>query len=350
MKVLMLAEFIHPHLGGVEKHITELNKVLTQWGHEVVLWAPKHDDSLPDFEERDSVAIHRVPKIRSKQRDAFKILIWWFKHRELIRSADCVHFHGSYPLFHWFFPFRLYFPLKPMYVTFHGCGMTDPPIRREKWRNRLTQCFTRGNILIGHFLEKWHSLKPTFISYGGVDIPTDLPSNKNKAAVYVGRLDEDTGAELYIQAMKFLRDNFKIEFPLTVCGDGSLKPELEKYCSEHGLKVTFKGFVDDPMDYLLHARYAFVSGYLSILEAMAARCLVFAVYKNRIKGDYLKLMPDADRMMILSSEPGQLAASIKTAWEDESAFHELEEWGHHFSQGQTWERLTKTYLELWENR
>jgi glycosyltransferase involved in cell wall biosynthesis len=349
MKVLMLAEFLHPHVGGVEKHIFELNKILTAWGHEVVLWAPKHDNSLPEFEENSGVSVHRVPKTSSKRRDTLKILAWWSKHSDLIRSADRVHFHGSYPLFHWFFPFRLFFPMKPMSITFHGCGMTVPVIRREKLRNRLAQCLTRGNISIGHFLEKWHRLKPTFVSYGGVNIPSNIPSERAKTAVYVGRLDEDMGVEVYIRALKVLRDEYEIEIPLTVCGDGTLKGELEKYCSEYGLDVTFEGFVDNPMDYLLHARYAFVSGYLSILEAMAARCLVFAVYQNKIKEDYLRLMPGAERMMIMSSESHQLAEKLNKAWEDETTFHETREGGFDFAQNQTWEQLAKTYLKLWES-
>lgn len=344
----MLAEHIHPHMGGVEKHITELNRILTGWDYRIGLWVPKNDDSLPDFEVCEGVEIHRVAKIRSKRKGAWNAFTWWFRHLNLIRSADCVHFHGSYPLFHWFFPFRLVFPFKPMFITFHGCAMTVPPIRREVVRNRLAQSLTRGSLAIGHFLEKWHRLKPTFFSYGGMNIPSNFPTIRDKVAVYVGRLDEDTGVEWYIQALKVLRDAHHIELPLTVCGDGSLRSELVKYCSEHGLNVTFKGFVDNPMDYLLHARYAFASGYLSILEAMAARCLVFAVYKNRIKEDYLKLMPDADQMMILNDDPSCLAEHLKKAWEEESAFQKVRERGHTFAQGHSWDELARIYVRLWD--
>jgi len=345
----MLAEFIHPHVGGVEKHITELNRALTSWGHRVVLWAPKHDDSLSDFEVSGGISIYRVPRVCSKRKDALKILGWWFQHIDLIRSADCIHFHGSYPFVHWFFPFRLIFPTKPMFITYHGCGMTVPPIPREKIRNRLARYFVRGNISIGHFLERWHRLKPTFVSYGGVSLPSDALSNRKNTAVYVGRLDEDTGVELYVQALKVLKDEFKIEVPLTVCGDGTLKCELEIQCSDAGLDVTFKGFVENPMDYLLQARYAFASGYLSILEAMAARCFVFAVYKNRIKEDYLKLMPDADKMMIIEGDYFRLAEHLKKAWEEEATLQGFVDRGFSFAREQSWERLAKTYLELWEN-
>lgn len=344
----MLAEHIHPHVGGVEKHIRELSRVLTSWGHVIVLWAPKHDDSLPAFEDDEGVDIHRVAKIRSKPVGAFKYLTWWFQHLDLIKSADLVHFHGSFPLFHWFFPFRLFFPFKPMFITFHGCAMTVPPIRREKIRNRLAQFFTRRNVCIGHFLERWHELKPNIVTYGAVATPSGYSSIKEKAAVYVGRLDEDTGVELYFEALKALRDEFKIDIPLTVCGDGSLKPELKKYCSDHELNVTFKGFVGNPMDYLKHAQYAFVSGYLSILEAMASECFVFSVYKNRIKEDYLKLIPDANQMMTISSDPIKLAENIKEAWDHGEVFRPLSKRGSSFARDQSWEMLAKTYLMLWE--
>ena len=47
----MLAEHILPHVGGVEKHIAELNVVLISLGHKIVLFAPKQNDELPNFEE-----------------------------------------------------------------------------------------------------------------------------------------------------------------------------------------------------------------------------------------------------------------------------------------------------------
>lgn len=344
----MLAEFIHPHIGGVEKHITEINNLLTRWGHEVMLWAPKHDAQLPSYENTRGVETYRVSLIKAKGGGAFQSLSWWFEHRALIRRADVVHFHGSYPFWHWFFPFRLMFPFKPMFITYHGCGMTVPPIRRERNRNRLTQFFTRGNICIGHFLGKWHKLRPTFVSYGGVNVPLKLPSSKEKTAVYVGRLDEDTGVELYLEALNVLRDVFNIELPLIICGDGPLKPELEKYCSDHRLDVTFKGFVENPSDDLARCQFAFVSGYLTLLEAMAARCLVFAVYKNRIREDYFKLMPESDQTMIIHSDPSRLAEALKRAWEDELVFQELRERGHAFASGNSWDKLANLYMRLWE--
>jgi glycosyltransferase involved in cell wall biosynthesis len=345
----MLAEHTHPRVGGVEKHIRELNKVLTDWGHKIVLWAPKHDDRLPSFENDGGVDIYRVAPIRSKRIGAIKVLSWWFKHVDLIRSANLIHFHGSYPFFHWFFPFRLIYPVKPMFITYHGCGMVVPPIRGEKIRNRFTQYFMRGNICIGNFLEKWHRLKPTFVSYGGVNIPSDLPSSREKSAVYVGRLDEDTGVELYLQALSILKEKHDLEIPLTVCGDGAMRTKLEVYCSDQGINAIFKGFVDNPLDYLVRSQFAFVSGYLSILEAMASECFVFSVYKNRIKEDYLKLFPGADQKMTINSDSIQLAENIKEAWNHGETFRLLAEHGRDFACDQSWDRLAKTYLKLWEN-
>jgi glycosyltransferase involved in cell wall biosynthesis len=344
----MLAEHIHPHVGGVEKHISELNTILVGWGHQIVLWAPKFNDQLPFFEKKEGVDIYRITKTRSRLIDALKTLAWWFQHLDLIKSADLVHFHGSFPLFHWFFPLRVLFPFKPMFITYHGCGMTVPPIRREATRNRLAQFFTRGNICIGHFLEKWHRLKPSYVSYGGVKIPSNFPSSRENAAVYVGRLDEDTGVELYLQALAILKETFRIEIPLTICGDGAARAELEEYCSKKGLDVTFEGFVDNPFNYLIRHQFAFVSGYLSILEAMAAQGLVFSVYKNEIKEDYLKLLPDADKMMIINADPPSLAEDIKRVLEEKDAFSDLRKRASAFVKDQSWEKLAKTYIELWD--
>jgi glycosyltransferase involved in cell wall biosynthesis len=132
-----------------------------------------------------------------------------------------------------------------------------------------------------------------------------------------------------------------------ICGDGVLRDELERYCREEGLKVTFKGFIQDPSDYLVRCQYGFVSGYLSILEAMASQCLVFSVYKNKIKEDYLKLMPDGDKMMIIAADPNRLAEYLKRAWEGEATFREHKNRASAFAQDQSWEKLAKIYRELW---
>ena len=96
------------------------------------------------------------------------------------------------------------------------------------------------------------------------------------------------------------------------------------------------------------SQFAFVSSYLSILEAMASECFVFSVYKNRIKEDYLKLIPDADQMMTINPDPVQLAEIIKEACDHGEAFRSLAERGRGFARDQSWERLANTYLKLWE--
>jgi glycosyltransferase involved in cell wall biosynthesis len=181
-----------------------------------------------------------------------------------------------------------------------------------------------------------------------VSVPPDFSPTKDKRAVYVGRLESDTGVELYMQALMLLKETHDLEIPLTVCGDGSMRSELETYCSDRGLDVNFVGFVENPQDFLKSCQFAFVSGYLSILEAMVSRCFVFSVYKNRIKEDYIRLFPDADRKMTINSDPAGLAKNLKEAWEEGDVFREHAERSQSFACDQTWERLAKTYLSLWE--
>jgi glycosyltransferase involved in cell wall biosynthesis len=62
MRILMLAQFYPPIIGGEERLVETLSVGLARRGHAVSIATLRHD-GLPDHEERDGVRIHRIPSV-----------------------------------------------------------------------------------------------------------------------------------------------------------------------------------------------------------------------------------------------------------------------------------------------
>ena len=122
-------------------------------------------------------------------------------------------------------------------------------------------------------------------------------------------------------------------------GDGILRKEAEK-------QGKVFGFVKDVRPYILGSRFVFTSGYLGILEAIACKKLVFSVYDNPLKRDYLRLSPLAP-WIIIEPEPAKLAEKIIFYQEHPEEENKLIEAGYDWVKKQSWEKTTEIYSRLW---
>jgi glycosyltransferase involved in cell wall biosynthesis len=59
MRILMISDFYHPVLGGVEKHVRSLSTALVERGHHVAVATLQCDD-FPSFEVDQGVHVHRI--------------------------------------------------------------------------------------------------------------------------------------------------------------------------------------------------------------------------------------------------------------------------------------------------
>jgi glycosyltransferase involved in cell wall biosynthesis len=344
MKILMLAPLFYPHIGGVEKHVRRVSEELVKRGHGVNIVTVKHEQALPELEELNKVMVHRFPDKR-----LLKVWFWLLKRRELIKTADIIHCHDFSTFILWYLPSRFLYPSKPVFVTFHGFEGTLPIPKRILFERKVTELLTKGNISIGDYIPKWYGTKASFISYGGLDIPS-LPPAENTdydGAVFIGRLEKDTGIMTYVDAVKILKTEWNIDLRVDICGDGRLRETVEKIVNENKLNVRLHGFVKNPLDYLNKSKFAFVSGYLAILEAMINRKLVFAVYENELKRDYLTLIPGSKDMMVITSVPVELAGKVADYYNNPAEAREKVENAYSFAKGQPWEKVADTYLKLW---
>lgn len=140
MKILFLARYKWPRVGGVEKHVEMLSRELITRGHVIKILTEKEVGE-------DKWEIWRN--------------IW--KYKELFDWAEVVHIHD---VFFWVLFLRIYYWHKKFFMTFHGYEGADAPKLKQIIWHKIGELMTNGNICIGDFHRKWYGVKSTFVSYG----------------------------------------------------------------------------------------------------------------------------------------------------------------------------------------
>ncbi len=350
MRIVFLTPRFYPSLGGVERHVSEVAKELVKKKHQVTIITKKDCTRLPLKELINGCQLHRfsysrllgLPKTRF-----LSVWLWFTKNIGLILRSDIIHCHDYGTFWSWYLPFRFILFWKPVFITFHGYEgfpLKKKAIRIRRWVERLT----RGNICAGDFIRKWYGTRADYITYGGVRPPEKEPDQReDKRAVFLGRLSGDSGIRQYITCLQILRDRYQLNMELDVCGGGTLFEEIKGRVAEQGLKINLHGFVENTQDYLNQARFAFVSGYLGILEAMVHKKLVFSVYDNPLKRDYLELFPQSGEMIVIAESPEQLAERIAYYLANPDQERERVTKAYLWAREQGWEKVAELYLKLW---
>jgi len=335
-KILFLARLFIPHIGGVEKQVFELSKRLVKRGYKVKVITEKYDSSLKNKEIVDGVEIVRFNKLPVKYFGLLSIWIWFLFHLKYLRNADLVHAHSVYI---WYWPFKLLFPRKPNFVTFHGWEGIYPIPFKNKIIRKIDTLLSNKNITISDYVEKHYGIKADVLMYTSVNVNTNtangLVKSKN-SLLYVGRLDEDTGLRKILKCLSFLK---KTKIHVEFCGDGPLK----KDCMKYG-KV--RGFVD-PTEYYKKSFICLSPGHTSILEAFTYKCLIVTTYNNPVKKDYL-LMTPFRRWIVVRNSPKKLAEEIKYFLKHPEKAKALTVPAYEWVKTQNWDEGVKTYIKLWE--
>src|SRR3990167_4009877 len=347
MKILFFSRLFYPHIGGVEKHILEISKLLVGKGHSVTVLTEKFEKDLLDADEIDGIKILRIDAGNDNFFKKFRIWKSLFKYRELIKKSDIVHTHD---VFFWYLPFRFLYPSKKIFTTFHGYEGNKIPGFKAKFMHKIAEKLSKGNICVGDFLKKWYGTKPDYVTYGAV---SGIQNSKVKSQKYnskfkilfIGRLEEETGIMDYLSALKILEKK-RYKFNLIVLGDGSLRKKAEDFCLENQIDVHFMGFIKDINQYIGNSDFVFVSRYLGILEALVLKKFIFAHYNNKIKEDYLKMSPFS-KFISISKNSEELVKQINVFLKDKEKKNQMVGGGFNWVISQTWKEVLKVYSKLW---
>lgn len=339
MKVLFIARYYLPRIGGVEKHVFEITKKLKNKNLKINIVC-EQTKGTGKRDTIDGVTVYRIKFPRTKLVGLFFIWCWFWKHRKLIKEADIIHCHDVVV---WYLPFRFLYPKKPLYATFHGWEGIFPIPFKYKFIRKITAYIVKGNICVGKYIEKWYGVKASYLIHGGVSdlllSSSHLPFVNSKKILYLGRLDEDTGIKTYLDAFKILRTRIpgiRFEF----LGGGKYRKEAERIGTVHG-------FQDKTEDFIKDSRFVCTSGYLSMLEAISLKRLVFSVSENPIKFDILILSPFS-RNTIHTNNPETLAKKIEFFLKNPKLEKRILEKAHTWAMSQTWDNVAKKYLNLWK--
>jgi glycosyltransferase involved in cell wall biosynthesis len=336
MKILFLTPSYWPHVGGVERHVEEVSKMLAR-KHQVTIITQQTQKSSPFHEQHiANIDVWRMPVSTGGKK--FAIWSWLAAHISLLLQADVLHVHD---VFFWLLPFLPFLFWKKIFVTFHGYEAPGPLTKKQIFWHRFAARAARGNICIGQFHCQWYGVKPDMISFGGVDTPqpTSKKHAKKHSAIFIGRLAQDTGIWQYLQAVHLLKLQGR-NIHLDVYGDGELLSICQTFAHKKKLSVRFHGFAKDANKNIDAATIVFASQYLTILESLARRKNVIAYADTPIKKSYLRETPFAKWIHIAYSIADIAASAEKKAVVNAAA----SDW----ARAQTWQKLSNQYEQLWQ--
>jgi glycosyltransferase involved in cell wall biosynthesis len=339
MTIVFLCRLYYPHVGGVEKHVREISKILST-KHKIIIITEQHDLTLPLEETYPEAKVYRIPIANySEKNKKWAIWHWVWCNRQLFNTAKIIHVHD---VFFWvlpLLPFRLLHSSK-YFITFHGYEGANPPNFKQIVWHKIGEWFTRGNICIGNFYTKWYHTKPTQVSFGATDIKSK-PVGKNGKAIFVGRLDLDTGIMDYLKAAGHLK------LHLDVYGDGPLLTRCQEFTRSNNINATFHGFDSQAASYISSYSYAFISRYLGIIESLVSKTITFSHYDSEIKYDYLTQTPFSNWIFICGSSQ-EIVSHVRNYQNHPSQYQPMIEEGYNWAKGQTWAKLAGDYESLWQ--
>ena len=349
MKITFLVHRYWPHVGGVEKYIHELAKALIGKGHDVTVVAGATTDGLSPVETHEEVRIRRFPANRSPLRGR----LWMLRNTGLFRGADVVHISNTHMLEYFW---RMVGPLvdrRKVFLTRHGMSYLDPVPESEKRRARRSLTMAAGVVHDGAFIEKWLEVAPDLCPNQGLAPSADeldpVPEPPPTSAVYIGRIEKDSGIEIYIDAVRRLITEYSRSFKLDVYGDGTQYDDLREQVRAEGLPIHFHGRVGDAQRFITEACFAFIDGRMAMQEAMARRRMVFAAYTGGLKRDYVGTEPFSPHLVAIR-DGAELAEQVDRFIADPSARAAIVDRAFAHARTLTWDRTADAYLSFWHER
>ena len=334
MKTVFLSRLFNPHVGGVENHVYNLSLELIKKGFKVRVITEQYDKNLKLAESIDGIEITRIPYSSLQSKRA----LWAFMdtQKKVFRKAGIIHVHD---VFWWYLPLRLLQVNNNVFTTFHGYEPGGYPPVRNKIHRKIVEILSSKTICIGDFMRKWYWANPDLLLYGASRLKKTKKVNKN-SAVFLGRLESDTGIFEYLKALAIMGNKLSLD----IYGNGPERREVESYIKKNRLKASLHDWTNNPKKAIVNARYVFSSQYLTILEAMQSKKLVMSIFGDDMKMDYLFSHPMANNMLI-AKNGADLADKIGSI--TESYENELTKRAYEWAKDQTWKDLTSKYISLW---
>lgn len=348
MKILFFVYRFWPEVGGVEKYIQQLARALDGMGHAVRILTPAHRPGLPSHEAIEGLDIYRFPGHRSPMRAWLHLM----RLHRLFRWADVIHVSNTHVLEYFYRMVAWTLPDRPVFLTRHGMSYAYPVPESEMARARRSLEWVDGVVHDGCFIEKHLGVRPDIVPDQGLwpeadDLPV-IPEPPPDSAVFVGRLDADSGIQIYVDAIACLRDRHRRTITLHVYGGGSLEEHLRRKAERQRLPIVFHGWQADAQERITDGCFAFVAGRMAMQEAMARRRLVVPAIVDPLKRDYVCGEPFSPHV-VAGDSAEKIACQVAYYATHEEERRQRVEAAFAYARQLSWRKTAAAYLGLWRS-
>ncbi|MHA1636974.1 MAG: glycosyltransferase family 4 protein [Candidatus Thorarchaeota archaeon] len=341
--VLMVAPRYRPAIGGVEKHIEKLVERIEKKGMQVTILTKSHQRDLKIQEIVGTTRILRIPF--GWDRNPFLVYFWMVYNRQQFMKFNIVHCHDPMPLLQWYLPLRILYRNRPLYATYHGYERDPVPIVFKILR-KVANIFVKASMCIGHFIPKIYNMTCNHVTIGAVERTKEYQTERN-GIVYIGRIEEDTGILQFIEALAILKKEYGKSSKFIVIGSGSQSASVEELARKHGVDIHLEGISDDPLPLMAKCEICLAAGYLGILEAMSLGLPVIGFARSPLRSEYLKAIIKEGGPISIQTSPEGIAKAIASTLQNPVLAHDIATKGREFAAKFTWDRLVRSYIQLW---
>ncbi len=369
LSVLLVHVWYWPHIGGGNQHVEHIARQLVARGHKATVWCA----DIPEHEEkrfiRDGVEVIRLSPKRVLGGIDPVVSI-----KDLDMDFDIVHLHDTLPILIRRSVKRARKEKIPVVTTFHNdyikTSLSGKMLKRIRWalqgrrtlhasdaRIALTPYY--ANHLKGRGVQKTIDVLPNGFEPVAEDAvrPSSLPDGSEEfpLLVFVGRLSEQKGLDVLMNAWDVLCQQGEPPARLAIAGSGELNEWLDERIasSTYPDSIAKLGRVEDAekrwlfeqaKGVLIPSRFEGLPTVL--LEAMHAGAPTVMADVN----DLGRLVTEPNAGISVSPGDSQsLVQAITTLLEADE--HQLKTWsdnGHEASKPYLWSNVVDDLLEVYK--
>ncbi len=367
MRIVQVAPFYTPVIGGVEDVVKHIAEHMAGRGHEVYVVTYNRlrtggAGGLPKEEEINGVHVVRLKPtatwshgsyspelpnvVRSLKPDVVHVHVW--RHPHVFQIAKLRREMRFKAILHGHAPFHKLNQLGLVTWTYHRLADT---LLRGALRSYDTYI-----ALTIH--EKEISTRKLGLSEdkiavipNGIEEDRCKPKNdRDNTVLYLGRISKAKNIQLLVRAMAIVKD--KVRDAMLVMAGPEEEPigELSDYTNKHGVKMRYLGTVDEEQKHELYLRskvYALPSTYepfgITLLEA-GIHATPSAITGN---GGQSHAAPPGKASLWAEPKPEKYAEAITQLLTDDQLWKKLSNGAYEHAQNFTWRKILPLYERLY---
>lgn len=263
-RILIINEFYHPFIGGMEARFKRIAEEMVEEGDLVEVMCIAHTNDLKAIEKVNGVVINRVLHDDNYYKKGIfgRKLSTMFKFytsikKQLSKKNFDIVIIGQFSIFPIYFSKKLFSNGEVVFVDFVEYRFSNlwKPINRMIL-NATNKVSCISDSVRDVILERHPNLSPERV----ISIPNSVNmeefyNQSEERFIFVGRMEPHKNPILAIKAMLAYNERYNTNFPIDIVGDGSLMNDIQREFGENSL-VKIHGFVseDEKRELLSNAR------------------------------------------------------------------------------------------------